>query len=73
MYQKNLGTGFFFNGYEYYTENELTILELVNYFNYNSVLFVLEYNDFICSKTKWSKILLKNNDKIEIVTIVGGG
>ena len=64
---------FFLNGEQYFTRYELTILELITYFNYNASLFVLEYNHKICEKKNWDKILLKNNDKIEIVTIVGGG
>jgi len=64
---------FTLNGHNYFTEDELTIFELINYFNYNSSLLVLEYNNLICAKKNWDKILLKNNDRIEIVTIVGGG
>lgn len=64
---------FFLNGDPYFTKCELTIFELITYFNYNTSLFVLEYNNKICEKRNWDKILLKNNDKIEIVTIVGGG
>ncbi len=64
---------FFLNGQEYFTNSKLTILELVNYFNYNTSLLVLEYNSLICNKKNWNRIYIKNNDKIEIVTIVGGG
>ena len=64
---------FFFNGQEYSTNHDLTILELVQYFDYNTSLLVLEYNNFICSKKNWNNIYINNNDKIEIVTIVGGG
>jgi thiamine biosynthesis protein ThiS len=64
---------FFLNGHEYFTNSKLTILELINYFNYNTSLLVLEYNSLICNKKDWDKIYIKNNDKIEIVTIVGGG
>jgi sulfur carrier protein len=53
--------------------HDLTIFELINYFNYNTSLLVLEYNNLICNKKNWNKIFIKNNDKIEIVTIVGGG
>ena len=66
-------TIFFLNGDEYSTEYELTLFELIIYFNYNASLFVLEYNNKICEKKKWTKISIKNKDKIEIVTIVGGG
>jgi sulfur carrier protein len=64
---------FFLNGHPYYTEYEFTLFELINYFNYNTSLLVLEYNNLICDKKDWNKIVLKNNDRIELVTIVGGG
>lgn len=64
---------FTLNGQEYFTEHDLTIFELINYFNYNTSLLVLEYNNLICTKKNWDKITIKNNDRIEIVTIVGGG
>nr|YP_009496835.1 thiamine biosynthesis protein S [Pseudictyota dubia]AWT39548.1 thiamine biosynthesis protein S [Pseudictyota dubia] len=64
---------FFVNGQEYYTPNNISLQDLLNYFDYNSSLLVLEYNNFICNKKNWDKILILNCDKIEIVTIVGGG
>ena len=64
---------FFLNGEEYLTDENINLLDIINYFNYNQSLLVLEYNKFICSKKNWSTIFLKNNDRIEIVTIVGGG
>ncbi len=64
---------FFLNGQEYYTTDNVSIFDLVNYFNYHDSLFVLEYNNFICDKKRWRDIFITNNDKIEIVTIVGGG
>ena len=66
-------THFFFNGEEYFTEKTITLIELLDYFNYNSSLFVLEYNNFICNKNKWNEIQIQKNDRIEIITIVGGG
>lgn len=64
---------FFLNGEKYSIQKEITLLELINYFNYNTSLLVLEYNNLICNKKNWNKIYINNNDKIEIVTIVGGG
>jgi sulfur carrier protein len=64
---------FFLNGEKYSIKKELTLLELINYFNYNTSVLVLEYNNLICNKKNWNKIYINNNDKIEIVTIVGGG
>lgn len=64
---------FTLNGYIYYSEDEFTIFDLIHYFNYNTALLVLEYNNLICDKKNWNKIIIKNNDKIELITIVGGG
>nr|QXM17589.1 Thiamine biosynthesis protein [Chaetoceros pseudocurvisetus] len=64
---------FFFNGEEYFIEKKITLIELLDYFNYQSSLFVLEYNHVICNKIKWKEIQIQKNDRIEIITIVGGG
>lgn len=64
---------FYINGEQYSIKKKITLLELITYFNYNSSLLVLEYNNLICNKKNWGKIYITNNDKIEIVTIVGGG
>ena len=69
--QKN--NRFFLNGQNYSTKHKLTILELINYFGYNTSVLVVEYNHLICNKENWSKMQIQNKDKIEIVTIVGGG
>ena len=64
---------FYLNGQKYLTSHPLTLLELIIYFNYNKSLLVIEYNNLICNQQEWNKITLQNKDKIEIVTIVGGG
>lgn len=64
---------FLLNGEKYHTENIITLLDLINYFDYNTSLLVIEYNNSICNKKNWHKISINENNKIEIVTIVGGG
>ena len=64
---------FFLNGDKYVSYKRLTILDIMKYFNYNTSLFVLEYNQIVCNKENWNKIFISNNDIIEVVTIVGGG
>jgi thiamine biosynthesis protein ThiS len=64
---------FSLNGETYLTFQEITLFDLVLYFNYNDSLLVLEYNNLICEKNRWKKTFLKHSDKIEIVSIVGGG
>lgn len=61
------------NGKKYYTLKVLNISDLIYYFGYDDSLLVLEYNNLICNKRKWKNIFIENLDKIEIVTIVGGG
>jgi thiamine biosynthesis protein ThiS len=64
---------FFLNGEEFFSNKMINLLNLIEYFNYNSSLLVLEYNHFICPKENWNTIFINDKDKIEIVTIVGGG
>lgn len=64
---------FFLNGEEYFTDQNINLLNIIQYFNYDQCLLVLEHNKFICSKKNWSTLFIENKDTIEIVTIVGGG
>jgi thiamine biosynthesis protein ThiS len=66
-------TTFFFNGNEYFTKSSITLADLLNYFDYKTSIFVVEYNQFICNKKNWKNITIQPNDTIEIITIVGGG
>ena len=64
---------FFLNGRKYYTFHYVNISNIIDYFNYSNSFFILEYNNLICTRNDWSKIFITNFDKIEIITIVGGG
>ena len=64
---------FFLNGEEFFSDKVINLSDIIKYFNYNSSLLVLEYNNFICPKKDWDTIFINNKDQIEIVTIVGGG
>lgn len=66
-------TYFVLNGQEYCTNSKFTILKLMEYFDYKISLLVIEYNNVILDKKNWNKTLIQDHDKIEIVTIVGGG
>ncbi len=67
------GKKFFWNGDEYWIDDDVTLLDVIQYFDYHLSLFVVEYNQKICHKKRWKTIQLKNNDRIEVITIVGGG
>ncbi len=64
---------FFLNGQIYQTSMNITIEQILDYFNYQHEIFVIEYNNEISNKSNWKNITISNNDRIEIITIVGGG
>nr|YP_009162661.1 thiamine biosynthesis protein S [Pseudo-nitzschia multiseries]AKT26062.1 thiamine biosynthesis protein S [Pseudo-nitzschia multiseries]UBA15585.1 Thiamine biosynthesis protein [Pseudo-nitzschia multiseries] len=64
---------FFLNNEKYVTNSDISLYDLITYFDYNESLLVLEYNQVIFNKTYWKKTFIKDSDEIEIVTIVGGG
>ena len=41
--------------------------------NHNPSLVVVEHNGLITPRHQWQEPLVKNGDRLEIVTIVGGG
>lgn len=63
----------FINGHPFFINKNLTINDILEYFNCKNSLFVIEYNNLICHQNEWSKITINYNDKIEIISIVGGG
>ena len=64
---------FSLNGQYYYTNQNLTLADIILYFNFSNCLFVLELNKLIYDKKKWQRTFIANQDKLEIVSIVGGG
>ena len=65
---------FLINDEHYYIQNNnVHLLDLILYFNYNESLLVLELNQLICNKSKWQNIYINDQDTIEVITIVGGG
>lgn len=64
---------FFLNGRKYWSNDSFTLLELLNYFNYDLEIFILEHNKIIQKKQNWNEVKIENNDTIEIITVVGGG
>lgn len=75
MKVKQFSTNLFFNGefFNIQTYTIFTLEDLIKFFDYKQNLIVIEYNGQICHPKKWSTIKIKNKDKIELVTIVGGG
>lgn len=64
---------FSLNGQYYYTSQNLTVSDIITYFNYQDSLLVLELNQWVCNKNTWSDRVITNYDTLEIISIVGGG
>lgn len=75
MKVKKFTINIFFNGDLYLISSYkiFTLCDLVQFFNYKKNLIVLEYNGKIAHPEVWNMCVLKDRDKIELVTIVGGG
>ena len=55
-------------------ENEKALLSsTLELLGYRPNTIVVELNDLIINSTKWDNEILKEGDKLEIVSIVGGG
>lgn len=49
------------------------VVEVITQLNYNPRLVAVEYNGEILHRQHWSDTVVNEGDKLEIVTIVGGG
>ena len=55
-------------------ENEKILLSsTLEFLGYQPNTIVVELNDLIINSKKWNNEILKDGDKLEIVSIVGGG
>ncbi|MBR8828072.1 MAG: thiamine biosynthesis protein ThiS [Gomphosphaeria aponina SAG 52.96 = DSM 107014] len=61
------------NGKIHDCEGETLLLKLLTQLEFNPRLIAVEYNGEILQRQNWEKTTLKEGDRIEVVTIVGGG
>jgi len=61
------------NGQETEFSEGITIAELIVKKGLNPNSIVVEHNYEIIKKDSWSRIVLQQNDNLEILTFVGGG
>ena len=61
------------NGENFYVNDNLSLYDILenNYLNSNNI--VIEINQEIVSRNLWGETKVNENDKIEIITAVGGG
>ena len=61
------------NGAKYFFIPGFTITELINYLGFNKNVIVIDYNGIILDKNLWERTFLQTDDKLEILSIAGGG
>ena len=55
-------------------ENEQVLLSrILEFLGYKQNTIVVEVNDLIINSKKWENEIIKEGDRLEIVSIVGGG
>ena len=53
--------------------NVHSLIDLIGHFELNPQLIVVEMNGDIPNRKQWKDIVLKEEDKIELIRFVGGG
>ena len=61
------------NGKNILVKTNYSIFDLLKKYNLSNKKVAIEHNGIIIQKTDYKKKFLKNNDKIEVVTFIGGG
>ena len=61
------------NGQRYKYNASFTVLSLLKYLGFKVNLIVVDYNGVILQKEFWPETNIKNNDRLEILTVAGGG
>ena len=55
------------------SNKEFTLTEALSQLGYNSNTIIVELNNLIINNESWQENKVKDGDKLEIVSIVGGG
>ena len=55
------------------SNKEFTLTEALSQLGYNSNTIIVELNHLIVNNKSWQESKVKDGDKLEIVSIVGGG
>ena len=59
--------------YKIYMNKPLQIFDLLEFLNYQKELVIIEYNGKVYNDLNDNSKYLQHKDRIEIITIVGGG
>lgn len=73
MFMKNQYITVFVNGEPFNCINHIPLQDIILCLNIDLRLVLLEYNNEILPDIQIANVLMSQNDKLEILTIVGGG
>jgi len=63
----------FLNGKQINVDNNLTAEQLISYVGYQNKRIALEINGEVTPKSEYSNKIIVENDKVEVITAIGGG
>ena len=63
----------FLNGKAVEMHDDLTIAGLLKVKGLNPEIVIIEHNLELIKRENWADVLLKENDRLEILSFVGGG
>nr|YP_009739047.1 thiamine biosynthesis protein S [Palmaria decipiens]QIC19486.1 thiamine biosynthesis protein S [Palmaria decipiens]BBI37187.1 thiamine biosynthesis protein S [Palmaria palmata] len=61
------------NGEPFHCTSSMSIKDILTYLDIDTTFSLIEYNSDLLHDDQIENILLNQNDKLEILTIVGGG
>ncbi len=61
------------NGRDHTFDDPINLTQLIEKIEVKQSLFVIELNKDIIHKDKYDNVYLKEDDKVEVVSFVGGG
>ena len=61
------------NGKKVVVKSDYSIFDLLKKYKLSTSKVAIEHNGIIVPKANYKKKFLKNNDRIEVVTFIGGG
>lgn len=54
-------------------ENVMTLTDLLDFYKLDGQMVIIEYNQKIVQRKRYSNVYLQKGDRIELVHFVGGG
>jgi sulfur carrier protein len=61
------------NGKDFHTTGQVSLPDFLEQLGFNPRLIAIEYNGEILHRQFWQNTRLQEGDRLEVVTIVGGG